>query len=767
MSGDSQRYLFLGVGGMGMAPLAAWMARSGYSISGYDDYLREPVRAFLEDAGVGLADLCLPEHVSAHDVVVYSSAIRSGHRLLEAARSAGLRCVRRGRMLAEIASRKRLIAVVGSHGKTTTSGMIAHAIHQADLPADFILGGFFSGAGPAPARATGSDWLVAEVDESDGTIDAFCPEVTLLLNIDWDHPDQYEDPNRIESAFGALLRRTRGTVLLPSTGNFSAGLLDGVQARVRTYGEAGEYAVCTSPKGTLELSGAFPSCSVGAPTAGRFNQSNGAAALSVLAQIGKSFPEDCLSSFRGMARRQTTLLEEEGLVLIEDYAHHPSEINALLDSLRLRWPAHRQVVVFQPHRYSRTRAFKDAFAQSLGTADALYLLPVYAAHECDEAGGRTLDLAAAFSEPPCCLEMNLQGLRTLREAAQGDATLLAFVGAGDIGEYAGVYKSMVRQEWDPAAAWLDYLKPRVSPQCLLKLNEPLAGKTTMRVGGASRFYAEPACLSDLRALLESARFFGLPVFSLGRGSNLVVPDEGYDGLVLRLNGGIWRQVSFLPDGRVWAGAGVRLKEICGHAAKAGLSGFEFLEGIPGAVGGALRMNAGAMGNWMFDVVERVQYLDGDGRLLDAPKEAFHFGYRKVEEISRGIALGAILKAPELEDEAAIRNRMDSYAGSRKESQPRAPSAGCIFKNPEGNYAGKLIDELGIKGLSVGAAEVSTVHGNFIVNNGGATAADIIELVRQVRERVKHRSGYVLEPEVLLLGKSWDEVLNEEETASNG
>ena len=138
----------------------------------------------------------------------------------------------------------------------------------------------------------------------------------------------------------------------------------------------------------------------------------------------------------------------------------------------------------------------------------------------------------------------------------------------------------------------------------------------------------------------------------------------------------------LGPGRIWAAAGVRLKEICGFAAGQVLAGFEFLEGIPGAVGGALRMNAGAMGSWMFDVVERVQFIDASGRFRDWSKGDFHFGYRKVEEISRGVALGAILRAPSVEAETCIRDRIDSYSTSRKESQPRGPSAGCIFKNPE-------------------------------------------------------------------------------------
>ena len=358
--------------------------------------------------------------------------------------------------------------------------------------------------------------------------------------------------------------------------------------------------------------------------------------------------------------------------------------------------------------------------------------------------------------------MSFSGMNLLAEALRGPPAQIAFVGAGDIEEFAAAFaiwsklNSSSRQKVD--IALVEYLKTRLSTGCRLKSQEPLAKKTTIRIGGNARFYSEPANLSDLHVLLRAAKIFEIPTFCLGQGSNILVPDHGFDGLIIRFSATAWRRIVKLSEGRIWAAAGGRLKQICGFAAKHQLSGFEFLEGIPGAVGGALRMNAGAMGSWIFDLVERVQFIDEFGLYQDLPKSAFHFGYRKVEEISRGIALGAILSSAEVDMESSIRGRIDSYSTTRKESQPHIASAGCIFKNPEGNYAGKLIDELGIKGMSVGAAEVSDIHGNFIVNHGGAKAADVIELIRRIRAKVESDSGYMLEPEVLLVGQSWDDAL---------
>lgn len=753
---------------MGMAPLAGWMSQSGYSIVGYDDNLFERVRRFLVHTGVELRDFLFPDQVQQYTTVVYSSAIRQNHPFLAAARAQGVATMRRGEMLARIASQKKLIAVVGSHGKTTTSGMVGHMIHQSGLDANYILGGMFNDPALPPSRVSPSEWLVAEVDESDGTIDHFEPEATVVLNIDWDHADLYTSEAQLDAAFARLIGRTRGQVLFPSESDLKKCFesIDGPERL--TFGPGGDYVAVAASDGSVRLGGRFASKVLQPPPVGRFNQTNGAAAVSIIHMLGGALPEDGLSSFGGMARRQTVLHSNARLTVVEDYAHHPTEIEALLECLRTMAPGRRLAVVFQAHRYTRTKQFKSEFAKALSGADMLSLLPVYSAHESPIDGGRTEDLLRTFgADRPECLSMDWAGLRTLASKVGNEPTTVAFVGAGDIGLFAAVFASLIRTEFIVGQAWAHFLSDQVSAECVLKEDEPLANKTTMRVGGASRFYAEPGSLSDLRALLRAAKLFGLETFCLGRGSNLLVPDEGFDGLVIRLSSPAWRRTEVLADGRIWAGAGVRLKEVCGHAAKAGLSGFEFLEGIPGAVGGALRMNAGAMGNWMFDVVERVQMLDMDGKFYDLPKADFHFGYRKVEEISRGIALGAILKSPEVADESAIRGRMDTYATTRKSSQPRSPSAGCIFKNPEGNFAGKLIDQYGIKGMRVGAAEVSDVHGNFIVNRGGASAADVIELVRRVRTIIQEKSGYVLEPEVLLLGKSWDSVLGPVPTAKEG
>jgi UDP-N-acetylmuramate--alanine ligase len=313
--------------------------------------------------------------------------------------------------------------------------------------------------------------------------------------------------------------------------------------------------------------------------------------------------------------------------------------------------------------------------------------------------------------------------------------------------------TVTRIDWESLAA---DLRAVLAPESGVRREEPLATRTTLRVGGAARILAEPASEADLASVLQRTHAAGVPIIMLGRGSNLLVPDSGVDAVVISLGHPAWQRFVTEADGRVRVGAGLRLKNLCGLASKAGLVGFEFLEGIPGNVGGALRMNAGAMGGWMFDVVEEVRVMARDGAVRTYRKAEMKVDYRHCAELEAAIALEAVLRPARVapgEDET-IRRQIDAYRDKRHQSQPREPSAGCMFKNPPGDSAGRLIDAAGLKGERVGGAEVSTVHANFIINRGGATSADVITLVRRVRERVQGASGVTLEPEVLLYGGDW-------------
>jgi UDP-N-acetylenolpyruvoylglucosamine reductase len=764
----------VGVAGMGVGPLAIYLGQLGFAVSGEDDALTDEMRGQLTRARVALGGL-----PAGCELVVYSSAIAASHPAVAAARARGLPLVRRGELLAEVTREKKLVAVCGSHGKTTTTAMLVAALRRANFPAGYVLGGLPADGTP-PARIGSNEWVVAEVDESDGTIDQFAPEITIAVNLDWDHPDRYRAPGEIQATFAALFERTRGTVLVSDACGWSqqAGV-SGAAATGRarsgrtllSFGRTGDFSgrIAREAAGrmTLTLGGKFAPGEAVVRAAGDFNAANATAALAAVQLMGADPAAASLADFPGVRRRQAILHASAALTVMEDYAHHPAEIRALLTSLRRRvLPGARLVAVFQPHRFSRTASFAPEFAVALALADRVHLLDVYAAGESPIAGGTAADIYAEARRNAPALAISYlpaddgESLRALaREARRGD--LVVFIGAGDIDRKARVWLKRLQEDDMKAKRWDDFvaaLKPQLAPASTLRREEPLASKTTMRVGGAARVYAEPASVADLQAVLRAARAAGVAVWLLGRGSNVIVPDEGVDGVVIALAHEAWAAFAPVAGGGVRVGAGLRLKNLCGRAAAAGIGGFEFLEGIPGSVGGALRMNAGAMGGWMFDVVEAVELMTFDGEVKTLAKAAMHVDYRHCAELHDAIALGAQLRPATTTDATAIKRQMDAYARKRHESQPREPSAGCVFKNPPGTSAGRLIDESGLKGERVGDAEISTTHANFIVNRGRATGAEVLELVRRVRARVRQVKGVDLEPEVLLYGKNWKDVL---------
>ncbi len=294
------------------------------------------------------------------------------------------------------------------------------------------------------------------------------------------------------------------------------------------------------------------------------------------------------------------------------------------------------------------------------------------------------------------------------------------------------------------------LKHVLAPESVLRLNESLAKKTTLRVGGPADVYVEPCSVFDLARLFRFCTQADIPLTVLGRGSNLLIRDGGIRGVVVRL----WHQAFSeikVSGPYLKCGAGASLKEVCNTARQNGLAGLEFLGGIPGSVGGAMRMNAGAMGSATFERIEQISYMDREGEVHDVFVNQIEVVYRSCPMLRTHIALSAIFRG-DPDSKEAIVARTNNFNERRWCSQPRNPSAGCIFKNPEKTAAGKLIQELGLKGKRVGGAMISPVHGNFIVNEKNATAADVLQLIEFIREKVKAEHSIELETEVEILGE---------------
>lgn len=285
----------------------------------------------------------------------------------------------------------------------------------------------------------------------------------------------------------------------------------------------------------------------------------------------------------------------------------------------------------------------------------------------------------------------------------------------------------------------------------LLVAEPMTKHTSFHIGGPADLMAQPQSEAELRALLIKAAETAVPVTLVGNGSNLLVRDKGIRGLVIKL-GNMLRDIEI--NGNVLTfGSGVSLAMASKKAAELGLSGMEFAVGIPGSIGGAVYMNAGAYDGEMAKVVRSVRVMDAAGHVSELTAEELDFGYRHSALQGSGKIVTSVTVELASGDKQAIAEKMADFSNRRITKQPlELPSAGSMFKRPPGYFAGTLIDQTGLKGYTVGGAQVSTKHAGFVVNTGGATAADVLQLISDVQAKVMAVHGVKLEPEVLVLGE---------------
>lgn len=744
------RVHLIGVAGSGMSGLALLLLGMGHHVSGSDRVTSAETER-LQGVGLAFSSPHSAEAVKDVDLVVYSSAIRPENPAYAAAAAAGIPLLRRAECLAAILHTKKGVVISGTHGKTTTSSMTAHLLREAGLKPSHYVGAEIPVLGSNARWDEEGDFMVAEGDESDGTLALYQPECSIVLNVEPEHLDFYRDLDHICQVFSQLLDQTKGRQVYCRECPVATRLHEG-RTNAVSYGWSDADYVATDVR-ELRGSTAFAvlrrgellgQVELGIP--GRHNVLNALGAIALADGMGASFPlmARALATFAGAKRRFETKYLSRDFRIVDDYGHHPTELAATLQTARSLKPQ-RVVVLFQPHRYTRTQALADDFGRVLQAADEVFLTDVYAASEKPIAGVSGMTLVEAMkrhgeTKVHYTPEVSRAHYAVANALEPGD--LLITLGAGNVHE-AGT----------KIAADLKILEEMLrlvpSEEMSGKLYEPMRRHTTMLAGGPAQYWLEPHTFRAFAEAVGYCRERGIPVRVVGRGSNLLVRDGGIRGAVIHPAGGVFSQVR-VEDGRVIAGAGARLKKVASVAQAAGLGGFEWMEGIPGNIGGALRMNAGAMGVEMFDQVVSVTFLDEDGEIRTRDRAEIQAEYRNVAELRRNFALECVLTGPP--DEAAnIQRRWDESRAKRRTSQPIAASAGCMFKNPVPIPAGKLVDELGLKGARHGKAEVSSVHGNFICNTGGASTSEILALVEEIREKARQERGIEMEMEVKILG----------------
>ncbi len=450
----TSRVHFVGIGGVGMSGIAEVLCTQGYQVSGSDNADNATTRR-LAKLGITICKGHAAANVLDADCVVVSSAIRPDNPELLEARAQRIPVVPRAEMLAELMRFKRGIAVAGTHGKTTTTSLLASVLAEGGLDPTFVIGGQLLAAG-ANARLGEGAWLVAEADESDGSFLRLNPAVAIVTNIDADHLENYGgDFERVKQAFDEFLHRLPfyGLAVLCIDDPEVAALAANTSRHVVTYGFAAEADVRAEDvrqQGgrmhfTLALAdGTRTPCTLALP--GRHNVQNALAAAAVAWQLGVATTDiaGALERFAGIGRRfnQLARLPLAGggdVILVDDYGHHPKELAAVFEAARGGWPQQRLVVAFQPHRYSRTRDLFDEFAAVLSTVDALVLTEVYPAGEAPIAGADAKALARSIRTRGRVDPVVVGGAAELPQVLPGllqPGDLLLMMGAGDIGAVA-------------------------------------------------------------------------------------------------------------------------------------------------------------------------------------------------------------------------------------------------------------------------------------------------------------------------------------------
>lgn len=750
----SGRVHFVGVCGMGMAGLAFLLKRRGFEVSGCDAH-PNPLADWLRERGIPVAEGHAAAHTAGADWFIRTPAVPDNAEELVAARAAGKPVLRRGAVLPALLAGRTAISVSGSHGKTTTTSFITQVLKQAGLDPSFAVGGEVPALGGV-AGAGADRVLVVEADESDGTAALYEPDIAVVTNVEFDHMEHFADEAEFVDCFRRLMRNARRVVFCQDDARASRLAAERGQCRSFGFSAGADFRAENFREDASGIAFALVSegralGEIRVPVRGRHNAFNALATVAVGLEMGIPFERirEGLESVQLPRRRLETVAERGGVTVISDYAHHPTEVAALIRTAR--GLGHRRILaVFQPHRYTRTLALGRDFPAAFAGVDELVLAPVYAASEKPLAGGSIWDLYRHFREQSdlrVSVGPSLDRIWAYFKICLREGDLLLVVGAGDVESIANrAHEEFARN--GPAQGKAGNLAARLGLRnSVVRTDEPLASRTTLGVGGAVDIWVEIGSREDLVRLSRAAGEASVPLHVLGGGSNTLVSDLGVRGIVGRLAGEEFRAIR-REGGAVTAGAAVPLARLCAYAEENGLSGFEFLEGIPGTVGGALCMNAGAWDEEIGKRVSWVRVLEPDGTERTIAAESLDFGYRTCPALKDRLILEAGFEWVEGRPET-IRAKREEFA-KRREWMKGMRSAGSVFRNPPGGFAGKLIEDAGLKGMKVGGAEISTLHANVITTEKGARASDVLALIGMASDEVRRRAGVELELEVVVL-----------------
>ncbi len=800
MEDKERRIHLIGIGGSGMSAIALVLLQSGYSVSG-SDRQKSPLVQSLEEAGARVYIGHKAEHIHGAQLIVRSSAIRDDNPEVQAGLKAGIPVMKRADFLGRLTEGKRVVAVAGSHGKTTTTAMIAWLLKSLGEDPSYIIGGVSINLGNNAHAGKGGTFVI-EADEYDHMFLGLNPDIAVVTNVEHDHPDCYPTPEDFYQAFATFTRRMAADGILIANGEdagaarllketsdsgrsaFSYGVQD-VEDLDHLYratnlsfnSKIGGFSFDFSVAGNLITP-------VHLQIAGEHNVRNAMGSLAAAHQMGISLTDaaGALAGFRGVGRRFDVRGEAAGVTIIDDYAHHPTEIRATLAAARQAYPRQPLWVVWQPHTFSRSRMLFDQFVASFQQADHVLVTDIFAAREpaaADFSGSQFVEALRKIGQADARFTGSLRetGDQLLKNLHAGE--VLIVLSAGDADEISRrVFNELPRHLSHPLRKTQSKIFKQAS-QALqpafgerLEADVSLARYTSMRVGGPADALLVVRNADELARAAAALWQANLPFIILGSGSNVLASDAGLRGIAIvnQAQAIYFAEKDEAGAPSVTAESGANFGLIARQAGQRGLGGLEWACGIPGTLGGAVIGNAGAHGGEMSaclmvaDILQhnKVAALDsGVHTDPEAMKETWsvdkmEYAYR-TSVLKRHPGAAIVLSAKlhlERKAEREIQAHMEEYVAYRRRTQPVGASTGSIFKNPGGDYAGRLIEACHLKGVRQGGAEISSVHANFFINLGQASASDIWALIRMAREKVAEQFGVDLELEIERIG-AWD------------
>ncbi len=752
-----KRIFIIGIGGTGMSAIALALKEMGVSVSGSDRAASE-MALTLEKQGIPVHIGHTAENITGADLVVYSSAIGKDNPELTEAERKGIPTQKRVDFLDSILSGREVIAIAGTHGKTTTTSMLAWILKSLGENPGFIIGSTPRDLGKNAAAGTGPLFVI-EADEYDRMFLGLHPEIAVVTKFEHDHPDCYPTEADYLAAFKQFLSNTRpqGWIVLNADDPKQALLAETAAAsgQVLRFG-------LTTPADfqavnlNLMANGCYEfdfrdnrmdrSAHVRLAVSGRHNIYNALAALAICAikELDLSRAAAAFANFHGIARRFEKIAEWNGITIIDDYAHHPTEIKATLSAARDAFPSGRIWALWQPHTFSRTKTLLNEFCSAFSDADQVLVTNIYASREKQQDFGNE-DLKTAFTAAyPAAIFAadNAHAVEILRkEMLPGDVVIT--LSAGDANKIGPAALAELK-------AGAEFQKKYAEK---IRRDVPLSTYSRALCGGPAK---ELLIADSTEALTDMARYYhsknaNFRVF--GGLTNILFSDAGFDGVAI-LNRADDICIEKTPGGaRVTAASGTPLIAVVKACAEAGLEGYEWAYGIPGTFGGAIYGNAGAFGSETAAVIASVKFLLNNHEMIALEKDALGFSYRS-SKFKRQELRGTILSATfslRNGDPCSVNEKMEEIIAKRRTVHPEGKgSLGSVFRNPPNEYAGKLITDCGLRGKRIGHAFISENHGNTIITEPGVASADYLALVHLAQNEVKTRFGIDLVPEIEIL-----------------